>query len=394
VSRTATKPIATDRLPQGQAVSASAASPYEQRFAARVGAGHAISFGFGRTAIAVALGPDGIGQAGGGDVVCSALTCRVVPLAIISAGRAPAFAEIDARSLNLDPISLAGRWPDATRAVLFQHTYGQSAGLEQVADLARSRRVPLLEDRAQTFPAPGLPLRGVAAIYSNNLLKPLPAGSGAMLVTDDDGFAARMRAARDRLPVLGWAGDARLALEQAIQDRWLTSRRYWALYDWHRRWERRRPDGREAMLEREIRASAVRISPRQEARGLAWLERAARIADVRSWAVERYRKEFGGDLRGPLYYFPLRAANKPGLIAEARRRRIEIVAWPIRFPIYPVEAAAELPTLGYDPGRCPIAERVAETLVGLPTTAGDDLAELERVIELVKSAGGGSGEVP
>src|SRR5204862_3096118 len=112
---------------------------------------------------------------------------------------------------------------------------------------------PLLEDRAQTFPVPGMPIRGIAAIYSNNLLKPLPAGSGAMLVTDDDRFAAGIRAARDRLPPLGRIADVRLAVEQAIQDRWLTSRRYWLLYDLHRRLERRRPASREAMLDREIR---------------------------------------------------------------------------------------------------------------------------------------------
>ena len=210
-----------------------------------------------------------------------------------------------------------------------------------------------------------------------------------MLVTDDDGFAARMRAARDRLPALGAVGDVRLAIEQTIQDRWLTSRRYWLLYDLHRRLERRGRESREAMLRREVHSVGVRISARQEARGLAWLGRAARLADVRSWAVDWYRQRLGGEVRGPLYYFPLRVADKPGLLALARRRRIEIVAWPIRFPIYPVEVEAELAALGYDPGRCPVAERVGETLVGLPTTAGDDQAEMERVVALVKDAGGG-----
>jgi dTDP-4-amino-4,6-dideoxygalactose transaminase len=69
----------------------------------------------------------------------------------------------------------------------------------------------------------------------------------------------------------------------------------------------------------------------------------------------------------PLYYFPVFVERKDELLETARRRRIELVAWPIKTVIYPIEDAALLPNYGYLPGSCPVAERVAGKLVGLPT---------------------------
>ena len=89
----------------------------------------------------------------------------------------------------------------------------------------------------------------------------------------------------------------------------------------------------------------------------------------------------------PLYYFPVLVENKEALLEKARRARIELAAWPIRAPLYPVERENDLPKYGYEPGSCPVAEDVARRLVGLPTDLKTRERQREGVISLLREHG-------
>jgi dTDP-4-amino-4,6-dideoxygalactose transaminase len=86
----------------------------------------------------------------------------------------------------------------------------------------------------------------------------------------------------------------------------------------------------------------------------------------------------------PLYYFPVLVRNKSALVQAARRRGIEIIAWPRSPPIYPIEDAARLPQYGYEPGSCPVADATAGRLVGLPTHRRISARHLARIVELLR----------
>jgi dTDP-4-amino-4,6-dideoxygalactose transaminase len=238
------------------------------------------------------------------------------------------------------------------------------------------------------------PLRGLAAIYSNNLLKPMPAGAGGMLVTDDDEFADRVRAARDELPGPALAARARLGLEELLHDHWLTAERYWRAYDLHRRMSGGGPTSRAALIDREIVAAEVRLSARQRIRGEQALEQVEIFAAERTAAVATYRSSLAGtsvelpirSVAEPLYYFPVLIRDKAGLLDSAREHRVEIVAWPISRPIYPVETDADLRLLDYPIGGAPVAESVAARLVGLPTRLGPDHPQVGLAVDLVRVA--------
>lgn len=373
----------------------SAVAVHETRLAAGIGARHAVAFAYGRHALIGIL--RGLGLVAGDEVVLPPLTCKVVPLAILSLGLRPRWADVDERTLNLDPATIEPLASGRTRVVLFQHTYGSPEGLAGAVQQAARLGVPLIEDRAQCMPLAGaLPAArgGVASIYSNNLLKPLPAGSGGAAVTDDDGLAVRIREFRDGLPGRSAVADLRLRVESWLHAHVLRPRLYWQLYGLQRRLGGGyRPQSRASEIEQQIRATARRPGERQSRRGDRWLAAADEVAAHRRGLCEFYARTLAGaaglelpapaGTDRPLYYFPVLTDHKPRVLERARRERVEIVPWPIRTPIYPVESERQLEVYGYTPGSRPRAERTARRLLGLPTHPGIDDEESRRVVELL-----------
>jgi len=369
---------------------------YEQRFGALLGEDQAaVAFSFARTALRATL--TALGLQPGDEVVLSPLTCKVVPLTLLSLALKPVYADVDPGTLNLCPDAVAAALGPATGAILFQHTYGHSAGLGAVHDVAAKHGLPLVEDRAQGLPytrEAGVPgLHGKAALFSNNARKPLPAGSGGLAVTPDAHLADGIRAYRDRLPHRTRAAEQRLRLERWVHRYVVRPRLYWPLYELNRRLDanyRTRPVEQE--IKTEITDTSFQISTAQANAGLRWLDR---LAPTLTHRIENARAYTGalaslatvtvpfptGD--EPLYYVPVLTDHKETLLAQARKQRVELIAWPVRTPIFPIEAEEILPAYGYRPGSCPAAEAVARRLVGLPTDPSTHAQTRARMIALL-----------
>ncbi|HEY7029071.1 MAG TPA: DegT/DnrJ/EryC1/StrS family aminotransferase [Gemmatimonadales bacterium] len=355
------------------------ATTYERTLAEVAGGGEAVTFAYARTALQAILTAEGIGP--GDEVVLSPLTCKVIPLALLAQGVSPVYADIATGALNLDPEKAKAAISPRTKAIIFQHTYGTSQGSSEVAHLASNRGLILIEDCAQNLPwwesnhRPGQ--FGKVAIFSTNLRKPLPAGSGGVAITRDSTLAAAVRAYRDRLPFRPPAGERLLRLESWVHAQVLRPTLYWPLFELARSF---RSGYREAAVSEEIAseitAVSFRPSPFQVLEGLQWLGLLPEMAARRREHSKAYR-EAVADLAGaetvttegdqPLYYFPLLVEDKRGLLRAAKLRCIEIAAWPIWTPIFPVEEEAALQNYGYLLGSCPVAEETARRLVGLPT---------------------------
>ena len=69
------------------------------------------------------------------------------------------FADIDSATLNLDPEDVSDRITERTKAIMPVHLFGRPAPLAELASLG----VPLIEDAAQAFGAPGIAQTGVAS---------------------------------------------------------------------------------------------------------------------------------------------------------------------------------------------------------------------------------------
>lgn len=353
---------------------------HEEAMAAAIGATRAIAFGYARTGLVAVL--EAAGLARGDEVLLSPLTCKVVPLGLIAAGFKPVYVDVARGSLNLDPAQLGAATGGATRAVLFQHTYGTTTGIEAAATFCRERALLLVEDCAQCMPHPAADAGrwGRAALYSNNLRKPLPAGSGAIVATSDARLASELERRRDTLPRPSGAAEWSLTASAALQSMLLGPRLYWPLFGLARAvGSVYRDHSLDSEIAAQIAPAAVRPSPGQLRRGDAWLNRADALARWRIEACLHYA-ELLGDAptvtlpapapRQPLYFYPILATAKDALLRRAQARWLEMVAWPLRLPIYPAEHEREMQRYGYALGSCAEAERVARHLVGLPTDFG------------------------
>jgi dTDP-4-amino-4,6-dideoxygalactose transaminase len=354
-------------------VGATGVAEYERQFAERTASPFAVAFTYARTALAAIL--EAAGLVPDDEVVLSPLTCKVVPLAILGAGLRPRYADIRPGSLNLSVAALAGATGERTRAVLFQRTYGNASGVAETAGFAREHGLLFVEDSAQCMPTPAA-WCGDAAIFSNNPGKPLSAGSGGVAVIRDGGLAERVTAARAALPVAPRRAALQSRAEAWIRNRLLGPALYWPAFRLNRRLAATyRPRPLAIELADEFKGVAARINGTHARAGLAALAQADAIARHRIACCDHYGRALD-DVRAlelpvrsgePLYWFPVLVPRKDELLRKAQRRRVEIVPWPVRMPIYPLTDPAALANYGYQTGSCPVAEDVARRLVGLPT---------------------------
>jgi dTDP-4-amino-4,6-dideoxygalactose transaminase len=119
--------------------------------------------------------------------------------AILAAGAEPAFADIDDRTLLIDPATI----PSDAAAIIVTHLYGRMADMEAILTIAG--RIPVIEDCAQAHGARlhGRPAGswGTAGCFSFYPTKNLgAAGDAGAVVTSDPAIAERVRLLRQ----YGW----------------------------------------------------------------------------------------------------------------------------------------------------------------------------------------------
>ncbi len=164
---------------------------FEEEAATYLGVKNAIGVANGTDAIVLALDALDIGP--GDEVVCPSFTFYATAEAIVRRGATPVFAEVDARTLNLDSGDVRRRLTPKTKAILPVHLFGRPAALEGLAELG----VPIVEDAAQAFGAQGVGRTGVVSTYSFFPTKNLFAlGDGGLVTADDDEVAERIRLLR------------------------------------------------------------------------------------------------------------------------------------------------------------------------------------------------------
>jgi dTDP-4-amino-4,6-dideoxygalactose transaminase len=120
--------------------------------------------------------------------------------AVLLAGGTPRFADIDARTYNLDPSDCEARITPQTRAIMLVDQIGLPAAYDEFAALCRKRDLILIEDAATALGAAykGRPLGGLGAptCFSFHPRKMITTGEGGMLMINDSQWAERARILR------------------------------------------------------------------------------------------------------------------------------------------------------------------------------------------------------
>jgi len=183
---------------------------FERAVADRVGAKHAIAVTSGTTAIFLALVAAGVRA--GDEVVVPDMTFIATANAVRLAGGTPVLADVDERTLTLDPAAFERAITPRTRAVVPVHVSGRAADMAAILKVAQKHGIAVVEDAAEAFisrvDARALGTIGVAGCLSFSPNKSITTGQGGIVLTDDADLAGRLRALKDQgRPVKGTGGD-------------------------------------------------------------------------------------------------------------------------------------------------------------------------------------------
>lgn len=141
----------------------------------------------------------GIGP--GDEVICPSITFISTILYPLSVGAKVVFADIDPRTINMDPADVARKVTERTRMIVPVHIGGYPVDMDPIMELARERGIMVLEDAAHAFGA-WYKGRAVGTIgdfgaYSFHEVKNITSlGEGGLLVTNDDRFGPQLSLAR------------------------------------------------------------------------------------------------------------------------------------------------------------------------------------------------------
>jgi len=177
---------------------------FEQAFAERVGAKHAVAVCNGTAALHLAMRVAGIGP--GDRVITSPNTFLASANSAAFVGATPDFADIDAISYNLDPASLEATWRSDTKAVVAVDYAGQTADTPRIAAITRERGAIVIEDACHAvggrfehagrlYSVGGHPWADMTT-FSFHPVKTVTTGEGGMLVTDKAEWATLARRLR------------------------------------------------------------------------------------------------------------------------------------------------------------------------------------------------------
>jgi dTDP-4-amino-4,6-dideoxygalactose transaminase len=178
---------------------------FEEEVARYTGARHAIGCASGTDALILSLAALEIGP--GDEVITTPFSFFSTASCAYKVGARPAFVDIDPATFNIDPRRVEKAIGPRTKAILPVHLFGQSAAMDELLDVARSHRLPVVEDAAQALSgtyrsaardeALQCGAIGTLGCYSFFPSKNLGGfGDGGMVVTSDEELADRVRVLR------------------------------------------------------------------------------------------------------------------------------------------------------------------------------------------------------
>jgi dTDP-4-amino-4,6-dideoxygalactose transaminase len=316
---------------------------FQEEAAAFLGVSKTIGVANGTDALVIVLDAMEIGP--GDEVICPAFTFYATAESIARRGATPVFADVDPVTLNLDPVDVAAKITERTRAIMPVHLFGRPAAMDELAALG----LPLIEDAAQAFGAPGVAMRGVVSTYSFFPTKNLFClGDGGLIATSDEELA-------DRVKMLAFHGSRDKTDFDFV--------------------------GYNSRLD-ELQAGMLRIFLEQlDGWNRGRREAAARYAELGLGEL----CELPLDEPGHIYHlFVCRSPERDRIRAALTEAEIGSAS----YYTTPLHLQPALRFLGYEAGSLPVTEQVAEVNFSVPLWPGIPAEAQERVVDVVRSAVG------
>ncbi|MBF0477806.1 MAG: DegT/DnrJ/EryC1/StrS aminotransferase family protein [Deltaproteobacteria bacterium] len=365
---------------------------FETAFGELFGFPRGLYFPYGRAALYVLLRVLGWTER---EIVIPAYTCAVVSHAVVLTGNRPRFGDCSPHHFNMPADHLAAQVSDRTAMIIPTPVFGYPVDEAEYARVL-TEQAPgafVLFDAAHSFALPpkSSPLfhRPDAALFGLGLGKIMSTLYGGMLLLRDRDLHREVQAYRDgHFQVARPAAEYRrlvyrlvygLAAWAAFREPWLTpvdyleqktsllncfTKQYYGLTG---------PSLPDDMT--------TRPPQFQAGLGLSQLAKYDKIIAERRRLSRHYARLLQADGFGifdhqvePTYsHFPLRVAQRTGVLQELQRRGIQAG----RLIDY---ACPDLPGYEAFQGSCPNASRLARSLINLPNWPGLGLHRVERVV--------------
>jgi perosamine synthetase len=332
---------------------------FERLVAERVGAPHAAAVSSGTAGLHLLCRIAGIES--GDEVITSTLSFAASANCFIYEGGVPIFADVDPRTLNMDPASVEAAITERTKAIVAVDIFGYPCELDELRQLAERHGLALIQDSAEALGAEykGVPIggHGVSAIFGFYPNKQLATGEGGVVTTHDEEtfqLVVSMRNQGRQYAGGSWFDHVRLGFN----------------YRW---------------------------TDIQAAVGIAQLEKLDRILELRSAAAARYGELLAGldgvetligddaEHKRSWFVYVVKLApdlDRDAVMAALRRDGVATAEY---IPCIHLQEYMRR-DYGFREGQFPVAEEISRRTLALPFFPQLEAEDQERVVEVLRAA--------
>jgi dTDP-4-amino-4,6-dideoxygalactose transaminase len=172
---------------------------FEEKFSAHTSARHSVATSNCTTALHIAVAA--LGLKAGDEVIVPAFTWVSTANVVEYMGARPVFCDIDLATYNIDATKIESLVTSRTVGVIPVHLFGLAADMTPILELARRRKLWVVEDAACALGAwyhgSHAGTLGDVGCFSFHPRKSITTGEGGMLTTARDEVAERARSLRD-----------------------------------------------------------------------------------------------------------------------------------------------------------------------------------------------------
>lgn len=168
---------------------------FERMFQEYTGAKHAMALNSCTAGLHLALIVAGLRP--GDEVITTPMTFCATANVVLHAGGRPVFADVDRRTMNIDPQRIEDAITPRTRAIVPVHFAGRPCDMDAIMDIARRHDLMVIEDAAHCiegrYKGKKVGSIGDMTCFSFYVTKNIVTGEGGMVTTNRDVWADRVK---------------------------------------------------------------------------------------------------------------------------------------------------------------------------------------------------------
>jgi len=179
--------IATQKLCRLDRMDKSFTARFERDFAKYVGSKHVLAVNSGSAALQAAVAACGIGP--GDEVICTAFSYISSSGCVLNQNAVPVFADVDPKTMCIDPADIEKKITDKTRAIIPVHILGQPCEMDKIMAIAKKHKLFVIEDCCQAYSSKYkgryVGTIGDIGCFSLQMSKHITCGDGGIVVSNN-----------------------------------------------------------------------------------------------------------------------------------------------------------------------------------------------------------------